>query len=227
MDTCANTPCDCGGFDDLINDSYGMLGQLLGKPYARYRPTTVNNPIAEGTFVEVQDAYFDPEPDFAVKRVSKPGDPIFYGAFDATAVMHGDYFVGQGRTYFVGIMPDYLPPECIECNDVLSFYRPTAGVQNSDPTRFYSGNTAKAGMGSPLGIKWPASVIQGTKGDRQELTLPNDTRGPWFNIDLPYFGNLRLQTGDQIDNAEGHRLVISSVEHTRHGFRLTAGYSEP
>jgi len=32
---------------------------------------------------------------------------------------------------------------------------------------------------------WPASIVQGTKGEKGEVNIPGDIRLSWFNIILP------------------------------------------
>lgn len=209
-----------------LNKGYGKLGSKLGREFARYRPSTAHNPISPQTRVTGTIwAYFDPNPQFKVTEVTQPGEATFFGAFDATDVLPGDYFVAGDLTYFVGVMQDLLPPECFACNSTLSFFRPTAHVTD-DPDDYYAGNTKTKGKGHPLALNWPAVKLQGTKGDKAILNLPNDVRSPWFSVILPDIPGVKIQTSDQIRDENGKTLLISSVELTRHGQRLTVGYSE-
>ncbi|MBB3175406.1 hypothetical protein FHR90_003261 [Endobacter medicaginis] len=67
---------------------------------------------------------------------------------------------------------------------------------------------------------WPASVIQGTKGEKSDVGLPSETRSPWFNVMLPSAGATVLSNDIAYDSA-GQRYIVSSVSIEGAVYRLT------
>jgi hypothetical protein len=84
----------------------------------------------------------------------------------------------------------------------------------------YEGNTPDTQ--TPLATGWYASVLQGTKGEKNEVGLPGDVRNPWWLILLPQIPGVTLRTSDLVSDDIGRRYVISSAELTDLGWRLTA-----
>ena len=69
---------------------------------------------------------------------------------------------------------------------------------------------------------WPASVLQGTKGEQNDAKLPGDVRTPWWAILMPDYNGILLRTSDILKDELGRRYIISSAELTDMGWRLTA-----
>ena len=68
---------------------------------------------------------------------------------------------------------------------------------------------------------FPCSILQGTKGEKNDAGLPGDTRLPWWVILVPAsVGNIKY--GDLILDDLGRRYVVSSPELTDLGYRITA-----
>lgn len=208
------------------NYGYGKAARYLGIECEKYRPMFPTDPISELTYEGTLMVDFDPRPTLSARKVSGPRQPIWYAGCDATDILRGDFLIGEAGTFFVALLQNYLPPECIQCNVKLSIYRPTGDVP--EDIRYYrAGNTLNSGRGAPLATNWPASMLEGTKGDRGVMGLPNDVKEPWFNVVMPELpGGLVPQTTDQFFDEFDRRYVISSPVRDEHGWRFTAGLAE-
>ena len=111
-----------------------------------------------------------------------------------------------------------LPILMVECNRTLTVLRPEQ--QTGVGAVGYGGNTS-AGE-TTLMQGWPASVLQGTKGEKTEAALPGDNRTPWWSILMPAFAGVILRTADIMTDELNRRYIISSAELTDAGWRLTA-----
>jgi hypothetical protein len=112
-----------------------------------------------------------------------------------------------------------LPILVVECNRTVNITRPqvqTAYGAVSD----YEGTTAA--NETPLMSGWPASVLQGTKGEKGGVALPGDVRDAWCAVLLPEAPGVILRAGDLIADELGRRYIVSSAELTDLGWRITA-----
>ncbi|WP_230371027.1 hypothetical protein [Paludibacterium denitrificans] len=75
-------------------------------------------------------------------------------------------------------MQDTLPIYCVQCNRTVNVLR--VSMDSGVGQIGYGGDTADTEQVLMSG--WPASVLQGTKGERNEAGLPGDTRTPWWAI---------------------------------------------
>lgn len=200
-----------------LNAGYGKLAAKLGRSAEFFRPATASTPLASRNSFGTMMVRLDPQGEFTTKLVGLYGKPIYFAAFDRTDVLAGDYFVFEDvpGTYFVAAIQDLTPTAVVQCNHTISVFRPSASTSDG-----YFGNT---GEGETLLTAWPASVLQGTKGERSVLDLPNDTRSPWFVILMPFLGGVYIRTDDRITDDLGNEYLVSSVELTDLGYRLTAG----
>lgn len=198
-----------------LNAGYAKLAAKLGRPAEFFRPSSAADPLDPDNSLGTHNVRLDPHGDFTTKRVALHGKPIFFAAFDRTDVLVGDYFVQAGTTYFVAAAQDLTPTAVVQCNRVINAFRPS-----SSTTDGYFGSE---GQGETLLTAWPASVLEGTKGERSVLNLPNDTRTPWFDVLLPWFSGVLIQTHDRLTDDLGNEYIVSSVELTDLGYRLTAG----
>jgi hypothetical protein len=200
----------------LAYRGYAIAAAKIGLPYAQYRPTTANlvgwSPI--GTLL----ASFNTE-DMTYSKPSKYGKPTFYAVLDGAVTQVGDYFIGKDGTFFIAGMQSLVPILAVECNRVLSFARPQAQAQVGAVTN-YEGNTTA--LQTPLASGWHAAVLQGTKGEKNEVNLPGDVRNPWWAIMLPAIPGVTLRTTDLALDDLGRRYILSSVELTDLGYRITA-----
>jgi len=155
--------------------------------------------------------------DMTYKRPNKYGKATWYALFDGQGVTVGDYFIGPVGVFFIAAMQPMLPILAVSCNRVISILRLQA--HSSVGLGGYGGSTENSLTTLLKGR--PASVLQGTKGERNEAALPGDTRTPWWTILLPGAGG-QIKPNDVIEDELGNRYTVSSPELTDLGWRLTA-----
>lgn len=191
-----------------INRGYGIAAARLGAPYGQYRATGPMYPMNHG--IGAMFADFDVDPLFGHKAPAKYGIPVYYGLFDATNVLVGDYLVGPMGTFFVGNMEPDKPTLCVRCNRTLTFMRPAPSG--------YSGDTAT--QETILMAGWPASLLQKSRGDRSGEHLPGDTRIPWYELLVPVFPGVELAEADRATDETGRLYTIGTAELSALGWRL-------
>ena len=198
-----------------INLGYGQTGTLIGTPYRHHRPA-LNGAISIETWLGSINLSVAQNGNFM--KPGKVGNDEWYGYYDATAVAPGDYFTNGERTYFVASQQPLLPYLLVFCERTitLSTVSQTAG----GGTGSYGGDASS--NGTNLLTAWPASIVQGSRGERGDITLPDDVRSPWWTIRLPATPGLVIQNSMFIYDDLGRRYSISSAEITEYGVRITA-----
>ena len=198
-----------------IYSGYGKAAQRIGPINTVYRATGALDPL--GQTVTTLYASYNAE-DMKYGRPNKYGKPTWFGVFDGTLVKVGDYLTGPQGTFFVAAMQLTLPILMVECNSTLNFYR--APAKTGGGLQGYGGTTT--GNRELLMSGWPASVLQGSKGEKGDAVLPGDTRSPWWTILMPYSNGIMLRTSDIGTDNHGRQYIISSAELTDAGWRITA-----
>lgn len=203
----------CPSIQSQIWNGYGEAAAVLGSPYLFYRP-------AGGQFVG-DELFTRPvalnAEDMKFSRPNKYGKSTWYALLDGNGVAVGDYFIGQLGTFFIAAMQPLLPILAVECNRTVTLSRvaPETGVGAVG----YSGMTAENEI--PFASAVPCSILQGTKGEKNEVGLPGDTRLPWWSILMPAsVGSVNY--GDLIIDDLERRYIVSSAELTDLGYRITA-----
>jgi hypothetical protein len=196
---------------------YSIAASKIGTAYTQYRPVSADltglAPISTSLL-----ASFNSE-DMTYSRPNKYAKPTWYALVDGTQTQVGDYLIGAAGTFFIAAQQPLLPILAVECNRVLSFARPQTQAQFGAVTN-YEGNTPDTQ--TPLAAGWHASVLQGTKGEKNDVGLPGDVRNAWWAILLPAIPGVILQSGDLVTDDIDRRYVLSSVELTDLGYRCTA-----
>jgi hypothetical protein len=196
---------------------YAIAASKIGTAYSQYRPVTADitalQPISTSLL-----ASFNAE-DMTYSKPNKYAKPTWYALLDGTQTQVGDYLVGAEGTFFIAAQQALLPILAVECNRTLSFARPQAQSDLGAVTN-YEGNTSATQ--TPLAAGWHASVLQGTKGEKNEVGLPGDVRNPWWSILCPAIPGVTLRTTDLAFDDLGRRYILSSVELTDLGYRMTA-----
>ncbi|MDY3551409.1 hypothetical protein R5W24_000485 [Gemmata sp. JC717] len=204
---------DQAGIQAKIWRGYGKAARKLGAEYQFRRPAAGAFP---GTALFTRLVSINAE-DMTYRKPDKYGKATKYAVVDGTGVAPGDYFIGPEGTFFIAAMQPLLPILAVECNRTVVFAR----VPN-DPgvgARGYSGMTARSEL--PYASRVPCSILQGTKGERNEAKLPADTRVPWWAVLVPAAVGT-VQYGDTITDDLNQRYVVSSAELTALGYRITA-----
>lgn len=211
------------GIQSKINRGLGIAASKLGAAFDLYRPSSANQPISSGNLIRTILADFDVKATYSYDAVSLHKNPYFYGLFDGSQTQPYDYLVNGTTIYFVAAQPPVRPILCIGCNRVLSFAAAASETQVGEGP--YGGRTV--GTDVAFAADWPASVLQGTRGESTLERLPQDTRAPWWDILLPAIPGVVLSMGDFLTDDLGRRYVISSAELSNLGWRLTVGEQEP
>lgn len=197
-----------------IYKGYGQAAKRIGFAYKQFRATSADNPLT--TELQTLPASFTTN--FSYSAPNKYGTATWLGLFDGREFQVGDYLVGPGGTFFVAAMQATLPIYCVETNRTINVLRVTQGSDVG--LGQYGGDTPATEQ--PLIQGWPASVLQGTKGESNETKLPGDVRTPWWAILLPAWPGIIIRTSDIITDDLGRKYVVSSAELTDMGWRMTA-----
>jgi len=198
-----------------IFKGYGKAAQRIGPVNTVYRASSAIAPL--GATVTTLNASFNAE-DMKYGHPNKYGKPTWFGVFDGTLVHVGDYLTGPQGTFFVAAMQLTLPILMVECNRTINVMRPQQ--QTGIGAVGYGGDTDA--NETLLMQGWPASVLQGTKGEKSETHLPGDVRMAWWSILMPQYAGVVLRSDDIITDDLSRRYVVSSAELTGAGWRITA-----
>lgn len=196
---------------------YAKAAQRIGTTYQHYRPTSASNPISAGTRMADMLASLNAN-DPRYSRPNMYGKSTWYAVADGTRLQVGDYIIGIEGTLFVAALQQLLPIFMVDCNRTINVLRPQQ--QNGLGAVGYGGDTDS--NETALMTAWPASVLQGTKGEKGGVNLPGDTRDPWWTVLLPQWSGVSLRSGDIITDDLARRYAISSAELTDLGWRITA-----
>lgn len=200
-----------------IYKGYSQAAKRIGPVYSLYRPTSAANPIASATLLGTLNASFNAE-DMTYSRPNKYGKPTWFCLVDGTQTRVGDYLINNTQTFFIAAMQPTLPILAVDCNRKINVLRPQQ--QSGFGAQGYGGDTAASETSLMTG--WPASVLQGTKGEKNEVNLPGDVRNPWWQILLPSYPGVIIGTSDIITDDISRRYIVSSAELTDLGWRITA-----
>ena len=77
----------------------------------------------------------------------------------------------------------------------------------------------------PMLTGWPCSMLQGTKGEKDDSGIPDDTRSPWIAALLPPSAVADIRTDDVITDEDGRSFQVSGAELSPLGWRLTAAFA--
>lgn len=191
---------------------YAKAAQKLGSNYQFTRP----DGSFPGSALLTRMVSLNAE-DMNYRKPSKYGKPTWYALTDGTGLAAGDYFIGQQGTFFIAGLQPLLPILVVGCNRVATLSRVQASVSvGSQP---YNGMTSLNQIAYATAV--PCSILQGTKGEKNETSLAADTRLPWWTVLMPAsVGDVRY--GDLIIDDLGRRYLVSSAELSDLGYRITA-----
>lgn len=192
-----------------------LIARRTGTMHAFSRPADPLNPYGAAPY-QSQMAIFNQ--DYRFSKPNKYGVAQWYGMFDGLQCQPGDLINGDAGSFFIAAMQNCLPILCVQCNRTVSVLRAQQGNQSG--LAGWGGDSGD--VETTLMAGWPASILQGTKGEKNDVGLPMDVRTPWFAILLPAYSGIILRTSDIVTDEIGGRYVISSAELTDLGWRLTA-----
>lgn len=203
----------------LWNIGPRISAQVLGIPYDQYRTSGAVNPTDVSHKIGNIPAWITADAKGMGTGAFRPEKPTAFIMVDPDVVAVGDYLIGQFGTFFVTSMDGVMPMQCVRCNQTVTVSRPGA----ASPGAGYYGGVQSA-TNTPLMTAFPASVIQGTKGERGELVVPGDVRQAWVAILLPAPAGVEILPGDWIVTQEATPMTytVSGRELTPLGWRISA-----
>jgi hypothetical protein len=206
------------GIQSKIYAGYAKAAARLGYDVQLYRATGPFNAMSDANFQGTLPASFNAE-DMGYKRPNKYGHPTWYVLADGRQLQVGDMLRNdQDGTFFIAAMQPQLPILVVEANVVASVLRATES--DSVGAVGYSGATAANEV--PLMTNWPASVLQGGRGEKNDVDLPSDTRAALWGVLMPATSGVILRSSDILVDQFGRRYALLSCELTGAGWRLTA-----
>jgi hypothetical protein len=195
---------------------YARAAERAGLPYQLFRPTGALGPMA-GPPLTPLPAAFSPE-DYAFEHPQTYGKALWQALLDGSQVQVGDILVGP-KTYFIAAQQALLPILAIEAPQIVDVRRPFretgVGYQAS-----YGGTTPA--QETIIMEQWPASILQGARGENTGANLPDDLRAPSWALLMPAWPGIELLTSDVVQDGLGRRFAVASAEITPLGWRLTA-----
>lgn len=206
----------------LVNRGYSLSAQRVGLPHQQFRPSGPGNPLAAANLIQTLPAAFSVD-DYKFRRPSDYGKPEREALVDGSQLLVGDYLVGPSGTYFVAGLDALVPIVAVECSRTLTVTRPTF-TRTLGRVRGIDGDTVATE--AVLMSSWPASVVQGTKGEKSDSGVPDASRLPWWQILMPAIADVAFETDDILTDEVGHRYQVSSAELSSKGWRITAQLSE-
>ena len=211
---------DAARLIDRVARGMGQAALHLGELYEAFRPRSPINAVSPANRLLCLNAAFHSE-DKDWNRSARYDQPIWFGVFDTAYTQPGDYLQGPGGIFVAAAQPPLLPTVCVLTNRVVSFTR-------ADGAREPGGN----GYGGvqqreeTLLLKsWPASVLMASAGGRGAGALPGEPGPASWIVRLPALQGQRsaeLRQDDLMTDETGTRAVVSAVERTELGWRLTA-----
>lgn len=203
----------------VFNIGPTIVGKILGDAYKQYRPTTALNPIVDGNILAQIPAWITPDPKGNASRAPTYAKPTWFGMFDPTVTNAGDYLVGPLGTFFISSQNVPQPIQVVLCNAIVSIFQPS-GVSGFGVQLGYGGD--QRSTETPMATNWPASLLQGTKGEVGNTKLPGDAKMPWVALLLPAIPGVTFRNNLVIVDEEGTRYIMSSTELSALGWRITA-----
>lgn len=208
---------DAAKLKEKVYIGYGKAAKRIGYSAQQYRADSAFDPL-QTVVLQTLPASFTTN--FTYSAPNKYGQATWLGVFDGREFVPGDFLVSpQDGTFFVAAMQTTLPIYCVQTNRIIKVLRTTQEPGNVG-LQGYGGTTAANELAIMSG--WPASILQGTKGEKSSLNLPADAKTPWYAILFPAYPGITLRTSDIITDDIERRYVISSAELTDMGWRVTA-----
>jgi hypothetical protein len=208
---------DSRRLQDRLYFGLGQSARHVGRTADAFRPDGLFDPLKkQNRFLRLPAAFVPAKG--GVNAADTYGQPLWHGIFDASYTRVGDYLVLEAETYFIASQAPLLPVLCIMANRTISIARPM--LQTSTGENTYGGFTINSTM--PLMDLWPASVLTGDRAASTSAGLPTDQAASYLNILAPAPTGVMLQSGDRISDDIGQSAIISSVELTNLGWRITA-----
>ncbi len=206
-----------------INFGFIKTAKVIGDTYNWYRPAQAITPIGASSLLGTALAQFAQDPFFVFY---KPADfPVahrWYGTFSIQDTLQAfDYFVGHGGTFYNLDIERFVAVECIWCNRTVTVARPAENlILGTDPN--YGGESVE--FPEIILQGWPVSLRllgSGMKMRGTDLNLPSDAPLGGYQMFIPPLAGAMLQYNDIVTDDLGRRYVISSLETSPLGWRVS------
>lgn len=211
---------DAARLNDRVARSMGQAALRLGELYEAFRPRSGIAPLSPANRLLCLNAAFHSE-DKDWNRSARYDQPLWFAVYDTAYTRPGDYLRGPGGTFFVAAQPPFLPTVCVLTNRVVSFTRADGARQPG--SNGYGGVQQREE--TLLLENWPASVLMASAGGRSAGALPGEPGPASWTVRLPALLGPRaveLRQDDLMTDETGTKAVLSAVERTALGWRLTA-----
>jgi hypothetical protein len=211
---------DADRLNDRIARGMGQAAFRLGEGYDAFRPRDAINPLARANLLlRLKVAFHGEDKDW--RRSARYGQPLWFAIHDTAYTQPGDYLRGPRGIFFIAAQPPLLPTVCVLTNRTLRFAR--ADGARKPGTNGYGGIEQRAE--TLLLDDWPASVLAAGAGAHGGGALPGEPGPASWTVLLPALHgpqSVELRQDDLMTDEVGTRAVISAVERTELGWRLTA-----
>lgn len=210
-----------------IYRGYGKAAVRLGLLNSVYRATNAANPLSADANLFSLLASFNAE-SWRYIKPNKYGKSTWYGLFDGSLTLPGDYMVGPQGTFFIALQQLHLSILCVECNRKVSLLR-QAVATNPTGAQPYGGaciteNVALLGALNAAGAVatgWPASILIGGRVG-PSADLPMSAKNAGWQILLPVTLPVVIHADDVFLDDLGRRYIAEAVELTDAGWRINA-----
>lgn len=195
----------------LLARGQGRAAARIGTAYAAYRPADPMAPMAaDALYGQLFAAFNARDPKF--QRAGTNGQDVWWGVFDTTSTLPGDYLAGAAGTFFIAAQQALLPPVCVLTNRIVSLSRPDAAAQLG--VNGYGG--VRQGAQLSLLTGWPASV-----GDASKAApgLPGEQRLAAWTARLPTLP-VSPRAADMLTDDLGQSYVVVAAGQTDYGWQL-------
>lgn len=200
-----------------LDGGYAKAAAVLGLPYQHFSPTGPNNPTA--TPKETLNVWATTDAGLKGTTPMVFGKPQWFAALERNTLQIGDYLAGALGTFFVSSLEASAPVGLVYCNRTISLARAQDALQpGANAARF--GTSLQVVTDFMVG--WPASVLQlGSKMGSTGMNLPTDAKAPSVVILLPA-SVPQIRFNDLVTDDVGQRYLVSAIEQSAPGWRLTA-----
>ena len=206
--------------NDRVARGMGQAALHIGEANDAFRPRGPIQPLSPANLLLRLNVAFHGE-DANWQRSARYGEAVWFAIHDTAYTRPGDYLRGPSGTFFIAAQPPLLPTVCVLTNRRLRFAR-ADGAQNPGANG-YGGVQERTEM--LLLDGWPASVLAAGEINRSTGALPGEPGPARWTVLLPAFDGpqaVTLQQDDLMTDESDTRAVISAVERTELGWRLTA-----
>lgn len=210
---------DAARLNDRVARGLGQAAARIGENYEAFRPSGIVQPLSRGNLLLRLNVGFHQQ-DRDWSRSARYGNALWYAIHDTAYTRPGDYLRGPAGTFFIAAQPPLLPTVCVLTNRVLCVARADGASQ--------AGANGYGGVDQHLETVlldcWPASVLSAGAVNRTTGALPGEPGPARWTVLLPVLTGRQtvdLQPSDLITDETGARSVVSAVERTELGWRLT------